>query len=291
MGDVFDDALGDVRIKEWVEETNILLFGLVEQGDESGHQRRHGAGASGSAFHAIDASEIVGRAHGDIGHPAAGLSGVDRDRQIRVGLVRRRRNDGADASATGPTAAARNIFVERRSVVPDDVVPICVNLRAAAGKHHIVHRRMIHMDFSIPAHGVLIGGSVVARRDADGNSHACGGHEEVVKILNPLGIVGILRTSPADRDHARIALRIVDSAADRVDKALVAIIWSEVDGEVGFGRNRAGDFDVQHHFPIGGVRRGRSVARMVHRHGSDVRRGNLNLLEENLEVAGAKTSS
>src|SRR5215471_2671508 len=65
-----------------------------------------------------------------------------------------------------------------------------------------------------------VGGTVVARGDADGNAHrsrVANGFVQSVKEL--LGSARIFWSAPADGDHRRLACGVVRSGFDRIDEA------------------------------------------------------------------------
>src|SRR5262245_2012086 len=76
----------------------------------------------------------------------------------------------------------------------------------------------------------------------------------------------------------------MDCRADRVDKALVTVVRSEVDRVTGIGCNSCGYLEVEHHFAIR-VWRCRPVARVVDGDGHDVRGRYSDLVEVDDEVA------
>ena len=189
-GDVVDDAFGHIRIEEGVEEADILLFRLVQQGNQRRHQRSDGARAARSAFLAIDTREVVGRAHRDVGHATPGLPVIDRNDCVRSGLVRRHLEDFADSPAAGPAALTGIIRIKRLAIVPDDVAAV-VDLRATATQDEVVARRMIDVDFIVPVRRVEIRGAMIARSDANRDAQRTRGDEQIVKLVDALLIGGI----------------------------------------------------------------------------------------------------
>ena len=79
--------------------------------------------------------------------------------------------------------------------------------------------------------------------------------------------------------------------ADRIDKTLIAIVGCKVNCHFGLRRHGAGNFNIEHYFPIIRIRRRRLVAGMVDRNRNNVRRLNSNLLKEDFQIAGAKTAA
>src|SRR5262249_48848824 len=154
---------------------------------------------AGSSLGPIDAGEIVRCAHGDVRYAAPGLSGLDRNRQVRLRLIARDGKDLADAAAGCPTAAPPNVDVERRAIVPRDVL-VVVDRGPAAAEHKIVDGRMIDMNVVAPIPGSLIRRSVVAGRGTDGD--ACRGcrQEQFVEGVDALLVPGDFRSPPTDRD-------------------------------------------------------------------------------------------
>src|SRR5438067_1179897 len=86
-------------------------------------------------------------------------------------------------------------------------------------------------------------------------------------------------------------LGVVDCGADRIDKALVPVIGGEIDGNLGLGRDGAGNLDIEHHFAVVGVGCGRLVSRMVYGDSGDDRHWHANLIEVELQVARSETSA
>ncbi len=150
---------------------------------------------------------------------------------------------------------------------------------------------MAHVDFPVPVARILIGRAVVARCDAHSDSQRTRGREQFVVCIDALLVSGKLRPAPTDRNCAGLSLRVVYRCADRVEKPFVTDVWREIHSELRFWRDRSRHFDVQHDFAVSGIRRGRVVARMIHRDGRNLWGSHVDFLEERLKVTAPIATS
>ncbi|MDR8939459.1 hypothetical protein FEP65_06391 [Burkholderia multivorans] len=114
--------------------------------------------------------------------------------------------------------------------------------------------------------------AAVAGRRANGDALRGRRLQHAVERLRGLRLPDRLRAAPADRDHRRLVLRVVDGRVDGLDETRIAV-RREVDGDCRGGRDRAGDLDVERDFAVRAVRiAGRRVAAGADVHVDEPRR-------------------
>ena len=143
---------------------------------------------------------------------------------------------------------------------------ICLLPRPAAAKHKVINGWMVNMDFLIPILRILVSRSMVAGSGTDRNTRRRRDKQFMV-CIEALLIGRVLRTTPTNRNYARLSLCVVDSGADRVQESFVALVRGKVDRNFGFRRHRARYLYIEHNLAV--VCRCWSVSGMVYRNCRD----------------------
>src|SRR5262249_39567853 len=132
---------------------------------------------------------------------------------------------------------------------------------------------------------------IVARRNAYCYSHRGSGLEGLVERGHRLRGPVRLRPAPADRNDRRLVRRVVDCRLDRVEEAGIGV-WREVDGDLGAGRDRAGNLDVEHNLAVWSVGISRRVVfPVIDGYGEHRRLSNLQSREISLQVSGTVSAA
>ena len=188
-------------------------------------------------------------------------------RDLQPLLVRRQRKKAADAAAGRTVVWA---LVPHRLL--RDGIAGGLQIGAAAGQGKRARCREIDV---IGAVADTVIRPVVARCRANRYPHRSGGLESLVVCGHCLMGPGRFRAAPADRNDRRLVRGVVDCRRDRVEEPGIGI-GREIDDDLGAGRDRPGDLDVQHHLAVGSIGRARRmVLSMVDRYGEHLRLGDL----------------
>src|SRR3569833_1883763 len=91
---------------------------------------------------------------------------------------------------------------------------------------------MIHVNLSIPVAGIHVGSAVIPGCSASGDPQGSSGGERLVMRVAALLVRRGLRATPTDGNHAGLAMRVMYRRTDRIEKAFVSIVGSEIHGDL-----------------------------------------------------------
>src|SRR5208282_1043374 len=132
--------------------------------------------------------------------------------------------------------------------------------------------------------------TIVTGGDADGYTHSRGRLKGFVEVGERLRCPLRLGSAPAYGNDRGLIGAVVYGGGDGVKKTLICV-RGKIDDDFRSRSDRAGHFDVEHHFPVRAVRSAGAIRASIDRHGDDLRFVDIERGEIVAQVIQLKTSA